>query len=97
MPSINALYEEFKSRGFVLLLVNMGEGPEMVRRAVKARGYTAPVLLDVDREVSAAYAVTATPAVYVLDRSLRIVGRAIRRRDWASEPGRRLIAALLKP
>ena len=55
------------------------------------------MVLDVDREVSDAYAVTATPTVYVLDRSLRIVGRAIGRRDWASEPGRRLIAARLKP
>lgn len=94
---MNALYEEFKGRGFVLLLVNMGEAPEVVRRAVKTRGYTAPVVLDLDREVSDAYAVTATPTVYVVDRRLQILGRAIGRRDWAAEPGRRLIEALLKP
>lgn len=34
---MNALYEEFKGRGFVLLLVNMWEDPEIIRRAVKAR------------------------------------------------------------
>jgi len=55
------------------------------------------VVLDVDREVSDAYAVTATPTVYVLDRSLRIVGRAIGRRDWAGNDGRRLLEALLTP
>jgi hypothetical protein len=94
---MNALYEEFKGRGLVLLLVNLGEDPEIVRRAVKARGYTAPVVLDADREVSDAYVVTATPTVYILDRRLQIVGRAVGRRDWAGEPGRRLIAALLRP
>lgn len=94
---MNALYEEFKARGFVLWLVNMAEDPEVVRRAVKARGYTAPVVLDVDRHVSDAYAVTATPTVYLIDRQTRIVGRAIGRRDWAGEAGRRLIATLLEP
>lgn len=93
---MNALYEELKGQGFVLLLVNMGEDPETVRRAVKTRGYTAPVALDVGRRVSDVYAVTATPTVYILDRRLQILGRAIGRRDWAGEAGRRLILALTK-
>jgi len=67
----------------------MGEDPDVVRRAVKTRRYTAPVVLDVDREVSDAYAVTATPTVYLIDRQARIVGRAIGRREWAGEAGRR--------
>ena len=55
------------------------------------------MVLDSDREVSDAYVVTATPTVYILDRRLQIVGRAVGRRGWAGEPGRRLIAALLRP
>jgi peroxiredoxin len=94
---MNALYEEFKGRGFTLVLVNMGEEAELVRRTVKARGYTAPVVLDGSREVSAAYGVTATPTVYLVDRRGQLVGRAVGRRDWSGELGRRLIAALLKP
>ena len=94
---MNALYEEFKGRGFVLLLVSMGEDAEVVRRAVTARGYTAPVLLDAARQVSDAYAVTGTPTVSIVDRHLAVIGRAIGRRDWAGEAGRRLIAALLTP
>ena len=31
---MNVLYEEFKGRGFTLLLVNMGEDPPLVRQAV---------------------------------------------------------------
>jgi hypothetical protein len=94
---MNALYEELKGRGFTLLLVNMGEDAELVRRTVKERGYTAPVVLDGRREVSAAYSVTATPTVYLVDRRGQLVGRAVGRRDWSGELGRRLIAALLKP
>lgn len=94
---MNALYEEFKGRGLTLLLVNMGEDAALVRQTVKKRGYTAPVLLDANGEVSAVYRVTGTPTVYLVDRRSRIVGRAIGRRDWAGEEGRRLLAALLRP
>jgi len=95
LPSVDALYVERKDRGFTLLLVNLGENAEIVRRAVKARGYRAAVLLDVDRTVAAAYGVTATPTVYLIDRRSRVIGRAIGRRDWTEEVGRRLIDALL--
>ena len=94
---MNALYEEFKGRGFTLLLVNMGEDPDLVRRVVKARGYTAPVVMDTDQKVSADYVVTGSPTVYILDGRFQVIGRAIGRRDWAGEAGRRLIDALLRP
>jgi cytochrome c biogenesis protein CcmG/thiol:disulfide interchange protein DsbE len=94
---MNALYEEFKGRGLGLLLVNLGEDPELVRQTVKKRGYTAPVLLDVNRQASAAYLVTGTPTVYLIDRRSQIIRRAIGRRDWAGKDGRRLLAALLRP
>jgi hypothetical protein len=97
LPSINALHEEFKGRGLTVLLVNMREDREIVRRAVTTRRYTAPVVLDADGEVADAYRVTGTPTVYLLDRRLQIIGRAIGRRDWAGEAGRRLIATLLQP
>jgi peroxiredoxin len=92
---MNELYEEFKGRGFTLLLVNTREDPQLVGKAVRARGYTAPVVLDPDGAVTAAYRVTGTPTVYLVDRASQIVGRAIGRRDWASETGRRLIGALV--
>ena len=95
MPSINALHEEFKGQGLTVLLVNMREDRDLVRRTVTTRGYTAPVLLDADGGVANAYRVTGTPAVYLLDRRLQVVGRAIGRREWASEEGRRLLAAVL--
>jgi len=93
---MNGLYEEFKGRGITLLLINMGEDTDLVRRVVKARGYSAPVLMDTDQKVSADYRVTGSPTVYIVDRRFQIIGRAIGRRDWAGEAGRRLIDALLR-
>lgn len=95
MPSINALHEQFKGQGLTVLLVNLREDRETVRRAVASRRYTAPVVLDTDGGVANAYLVTGTPTVYLLDRHLWVIGRAIGRRDWESEEGRRLLAAVL--
>jgi len=95
LPSINALHEEFKGQGLSVLLINMRENQEIVRRAMTTRRYTAPVVLDEDGGVAAAYRVTGTPTVYVLDPRQQIIGRAIGRRDWASDEGRRLFAVLL--
>lgn len=94
---MNELHEEFRQRGLTVLLVNMREDPELVRRTVKTRGYTAPVALDTGGAVSAAYRVTGTPTVFLIDRRLDLVGRAIGRRDWAGTDGRRLLETLLGP
>jgi len=75
----------------------MREDPELVRRTVKRRGYTAPAVLDTGAAVSAAYRVTGTPTVFLIDRRFDLVGRAIGRRDWAGNDGRRLLEALLTP
>lgn len=95
MPSINEIHEKFKDQGLSVLLVNMREDREVVRRAVATRRYTAPVLVDADGAVADAYRVTGTPTVYLLDRRLHIVGRAVGRREWASENGHRLVNAIL--
>jgi hypothetical protein len=97
LPSINRLHEELTARGFTVLLVNLGEDANLVRRTVKARGYTAPVVLDRDRQAARAYLVTGTPTVYLVDRRSLIIGRAIGRREWAGAEARRLIATLLGP
>jgi hypothetical protein len=41
--------------------------------------------------------VTATPTVYLVDRRLQIIGRAVGRRDWGGQAGRRLIDGLVRP
>ena len=92
-PTIEA---EFRQKGLEVLLVNFREDPEVVRRVVRERGYTAPVLLDQSGEITGkVYGVWAPPTQYILDRQGRLVGRAIGPRNWDRPEARKFIQSLL--
>jgi peroxiredoxin len=96
LPSINALHREFKGQGLEVLLIDFRESPDRVRRVVKERGYTAPVLLDESGDVTGrVYGVWGPPTLYLVDRSGRLVGRAIGRRDWSTPAARTFMRDLL--
>ena len=78
MPSVNKLYNEFKGQGLAVLLISFREDPEVVRRAVRARGYVAPVLLDRSGDVTGrVYGVFGPPTAYLVDGRGRLLGRAV--------------------
>ncbi len=54
MPSVNALYKDYKGRGLEVRLIDFRESPDVVRKTVAERGYTAPVLLAIVRVGSSA-------------------------------------------
>jgi AhpC/TSA family protein len=90
------LHREFRDQGLEVLLINFRESPDHVRRVVKERGYTAPVLLDVSGDVTGrVYGVFGPPTVYLVDRQGRLVGRTIGRRDWSTPAAKKLIRDLL--
>ena len=96
MPSVNALHREFKAQGFEVLLIDFRESPDHVRKVVKERGYTAPVLLDQSGDVTGRiYGVWGPPTVYLIDREGRLIGRAVGRRDWSTPTARAFIRGLL--
>jgi hypothetical protein len=90
------LFRDLAPRGLSVVLVNLGEGRETVRQAVRARGYQAPVLLDGGGEVASLYSVNATPTTFVIGRDGRLLGRAIGPRPWNAPPGRALLDAVLR-
>jgi peroxiredoxin len=96
LPSVNALHREFKAQGFEVLLIDFRESPDHVRKVVKERGYTAPVLLDQSGDVTGRiYGVWGPPTVYLIDREGRLIGRAVGRRDWSTPTARAFIRGLL--
>jgi peroxiredoxin len=96
LPSVNALYREFRGQGLEVLLIAFRESPDRVRRVVKERGYTAPVLLDESGDVTGrVYGVWGPPTLYLVDRAGRLVGRAIGRRDWGTPAARTFMRELL--
>ncbi len=97
MPSVNTLYRELKSQGLDVLLVDIRESPDLVRRTVQERGYIAPVVLDQSGTVAGKeYGVWGTPTAYVIDREGRLIGRMVGPRDWRSPQARTFVQSLLK-
>ena len=78
-------------------MISFRESPDHVRRVVKERGYTAPVLLDQSGDVTGRlYGVWGPPTVYLVDRGGLLVGRAIGRRAWGTPAGKTFIRELLR-
>lgn len=90
------VYQQYRSRGLEVLLIDIREPRDLVRRVVKERGYTAPVLLDESGDVSGlAYGVFGPPTMYFVDRQGRLRARGVGPRDWSSPAARKLIEDLL--
>lgn len=76
--------------------MNFREKPEHVRKVVRERGYTAPVLLDESGDVTGkGYGVWGPPTAYFIDREGRLIGRVAGRRDWSGAAARAFVEALL--
>ena len=84
-----------QDQGFVVLGVNIREPEEIVKKSVRERGYTFPVLLDNTAEVAQRYQVRATPTVYLIDRRGLLVASAVGARSWDSQQGRSVLQELL--
>ena len=96
MPSVNALYDRYKPRGLEVRLIAFREPPDLVRKTVEERHYTAPVLVDQSGDTTGRdYGVFGPPTVYLIDRSGNLVGRVAGTRAWNGETARRLIEQLL--
>ena len=97
MPSVNRIYSEFKSQGLGVLLVDIRENPDLVKRTVRERGYVAPVLLDQSGDVAGKqWGVWGTPTAYVIDRQGRLAGRIVGPRDWSKSEARKFVQDLLE-
>ena len=97
MPSVNQVAGELRSKGLELVLIDFRENPDLVRRTVKERGYTAPVLVDESGDVTGrVYGVFGPPTVYFVDRRGNLVGRVVGPRAWDSPAGRQFLEQLLE-
>ena len=97
MPStIEQVHRDYGARGLAVLAVNIEESPEVVAAWVRNKRVTMDVLLDPPGVASRAWAITATPAAFLLDRDGRVVARAVGTRPWTEPEGRAVIEALLR-
>jgi len=80
MPRLNALYEKYRSSGFVLLGVNVDDDPATALATATRLAVGFPVLLDTDKKVSRLYALETMPSTLLIDRDgkVRFVHRGYR-------------------
>jgi cytochrome c biogenesis protein CcmG, thiol:disulfide interchange protein DsbE len=67
-PDVEAVYEEKKSEGLVLLAVSLGEEARPVRSYVDAAGITFRVGLDTNTQIASRYRINGLPTHFFIDR-----------------------------
>ncbi len=67
MPDIEKLYQETKDGDLVILTINSGESKKTAQEFIEKKGFTFPVLLDIDGKVSQLYEVAYLPTSYFID------------------------------
>jgi peroxiredoxin len=97
MPTLEALWQEYRSRGLVVLGVSVDRGaPRPVLDPYVSRlGLTFPILLDADLKTAQAWRVTGLPATFVVRPGGHAVGIAFGAREWNSAEMRALLDSLL--
>jgi peroxiredoxin len=72
MPALNALYEKYRSAGFMLFGVNVdGESANAAQMADRLK-VSYPILFDTDKRASALYRIDAMPMTVLVDRDGKI-------------------------
>jgi thiol-disulfide isomerase/thioredoxin len=96
MPSMNALYQRYRSRTFTIIAIaNDVQGHAEVAPYAKQQNLAFPVLLDPQNTVGTRLQLQGIPTSYLLDHQGRVASIQIGARDWDGPQMRRLIDALL--
>ena len=76
MPDLEALYNQFKDQGFVVLAIS-DEDKAKVQSFIAAHHTTYPILLDPGRKVNELFQVEGIPKSFVYNRDGRLVSESI--------------------
>lgn len=69
MPALEHTYEQYQSKGFVVLGVDVTDDPATMDTFIHSVGVTYPVARDTDLRAATDYRVTATPSTFFIDRN----------------------------
>ena len=97
MPSLEALYQRFRSDRFdVVGISNDMFGAQVVRPFVKATNISFPILLDQRLTVSHQYGVVSLPTSFLIDPHGEIIGVLQGAEDWSDPETLHYFESLLK-
>ncbi|HEU5194885.1 MAG TPA: TlpA disulfide reductase family protein [Methylomirabilota bacterium] len=97
MPTLEALWREYRARGLVVLGVSVDRGAPrpLLDPYVGKLGLTFPILLDADMSASQAWRVASLPATFVVRPGGEAVALAFGAREWNSAEMRAVLEPLL--
>ena len=96
MPSMQAVYDSLRGRGFRIAAVSIDEGDATdVRNFAAELGLSFDILHDPSGRIQQTYQTTGVPESFLLDRDGIIVKRVIGAHDWSAPVNRQLVERLL--
>ena len=96
MPSMEALYQKFKEKDFVVLAVSLDEkGAAVVKPFLEKYKLTFSIALDQDSAVSRKYGAGALPSSFLINRKGQVIAAAKGERDWFSADAVSYMAEIL--
>jgi peroxiredoxin len=93
MPTLEALWREYRERGLMVLGVSVDRGaPRALLEPYVARlGLSFPILLDADLAASRAWRVQGLPTTFIVRPGGEAIGMAVGAREWNSAEMRALL------
>jgi thiol-disulfide isomerase/thioredoxin len=82
MPSMEAVYQKLKNKGFEMVAVNLRESKEQVASFMTQYKLNFPAVLDARGRTGSRYNVRAIPTTYIIDKRNLIVARLEGSIDW---------------
>jgi len=68
MPYLQQVYEEWSGKGLVLLAIDIGENPSLVKGFLEMNNLDLPVLLDTEKNVAEEYDIRGIPTTFFVDK-----------------------------
>ncbi len=97
MPTMEEVYQEYKSRGLEILAVSLDAGQtSVVKNFMRELKLTFPALLDPNMEVLRLYRLFSIPATFLIDKERIIRHRELGYRDWTDPDSRKLLEEILR-
>ena len=97
MPTMEKVYQDYKSRGLEILAVSIDVGPkDAIESFMRQLKLTFPVLLDPEMEVLRTYKFFALPASVLINKQGIIRFKELGYRDWTDPESRKKLEAILK-
>jgi peroxiredoxin len=84
MPSMEALYQRFRTSGLEIIAVNLGESREQVTSFMRQNNLSFPVVLDTRQSTGSMYNARSIPTTYIIDRRNLIIGMVVGSINWNS-------------